>query len=142
LNGAAANAAADDLEARAAGERGQPRRRSKLSDRETPGIELTGDLRAAEHDAQREVDPFVAKESVLDSKPELETASIGGNAIFDCSAHQSFTPPPPRRAALRPSAIRGAPHCATALTAILRVSNCVEIRAVVDMFDRLSSLLA
>src|SRR5262249_37915582 len=89
LRGGAANAAADDLEARATRERGQPRRRSELADAEAPAIELGGDFRPAEHDPEREVDSLTAEESVLDSEPELETAAVGRNAVFDGRAHRA-----------------------------------------------------
>ena len=64
LNRAAANAAADNLEARAVRQCGQPGRRSELADRETSGIEFGGDFRAAEDNAQGQIDAFVAKKTL------------------------------------------------------------------------------
>jgi hypothetical protein len=87
LDRTAANAASDDLEARATRQCRQSRRRPKFADGKTPGIKFSGDFRTAKDNAQIEIDTLVVKKALLSTQSELEAASICWNAIFDRSAH-------------------------------------------------------
>ena len=66
-----------------AGRRSPP----ELADRQTSGVELRGDFRPAEHNAQSQVDALVAEKAFFLTQPQLQSATIGGYAIFDCGWH-------------------------------------------------------
>src|SRR5205085_1794166 len=89
LHRAPPHPAADDLEAGAAANGGQSRRRAKLTDPQASRVELGRDLGTSEHDPQIKLDALLAEEPLLDPQPQLQAASIGGNAVTHALRHRA-----------------------------------------------------
>ena len=87
-HGAASHTAADNPEAGAVCHGCQPRWRAELTHKQPSRIELGSDLRAAEDNAQVEIDSVLAKEALFDAQPQLQAASIRGYAIGESFRHR------------------------------------------------------
>src|ERR1700738_2640478 len=87
-NGATPHTAAYNLKASPVCHCCQPWGCAQLTDKKSSRIKLGSNFRAAEDNAKLQIDPLVAKETFLDSKAQLQPASIRRHAIGEESWHE------------------------------------------------------
>ena len=86
-NCAAPHTATYDLEAGAVCHGCQPWGRAQLTDKKPSRIKLSSNFRAAEDNAKLQLNPLVAKETLLDPQSQLQAASIRRHTVGEESRH-------------------------------------------------------
>src|SRR5258708_7704001 len=80
--------AAYDLEAGPVRHGCQPWRCTQLTDKKPSRIKLGSNFRAAEDNAKLQVNPLLAKETLLDSQSQLQAASVRRHTVGEESWHE------------------------------------------------------
>jgi hypothetical protein len=115
--------AAYDLEAGPVCHGCQPRWCAQLTDKKPSRIKLGGNFRAAEDNAKLQVNPLVAKETLLYPQSQLQTASIRRHTVGEGSWHECSLSKKTNRSGPTPKKPAGnpPPRAYNALARLLRL---------------------